>query len=281
MAQRAPRPEDAADCSSIDRGGDQARQLFGKASAADIVNPSVIGRLLQEVSWSSGAGLRRYRAGGCGLENVLTSEVMQALDFLPRELFLGAVLGAAHGAATARGVAIREIENAEVSILDETQLNPRATDRGKQLIVQPDCLIRSAGSYTLVEVKGLRANSFGERQLAKEYVTVLAEARGRSALVLLVLRKPPPISVQKQGRLPLEEAVALKLAEVIAGAPDHSFDHRSMIERIPEVFAWITWAELADVVDRAAADFVTSDPSIAGTVRRLAGSIATSTRVHS
>ncbi|MGI8702227.1 MAG: hypothetical protein ACR2JU_13670 [Nocardioidaceae bacterium] len=241
----------------------------------------MIGRLLQEVSWSSGAGLRRYRDGGCGLENVPTSEVIQALDFLPRELFLGAVLGAAHGATTARGVAIREIEAAEVSILDETQLNPRATDRGKQLIVQPDCLIRSAGSYTLVEVKGLRANSFGERQLAKEYATALAEARGRSALILLVLREPPPISVQKQGRLPLEEAVALKLAEVIAGAPDHSFDHRGMIERIPEVFAWITWAELAHIVDGAAADFVTSDPSIAGMVRRLARSIAVSTQVHS
>ncbi len=138
-------------------------ELYGKAAAAPMVNPSAIGRLLQEVSWEGGANLRRYRDGGCGRENVLTAEVLQALDFLPRDAFLGGILRAAHGADAARGIAVAEIESAAVSILDEVQLNPSATDRGKQLVVQPDALIRSANAYALVELKGLRANMFGQR----------------------------------------------------------------------------------------------------------------------
>ncbi|MBA3250407.1 MAG: hypothetical protein H0T66_08930 [Geodermatophilaceae bacterium] len=111
---------------------------------------------------------------------MLTAEVLQALDFLPRDAFLGGVLRAAHGADAARRRAAEEIESAAVSILDEVRLNPSATARGKQLVVQPDALIRSANAYTLVELKGLRANSFGPRQLAKQYVTAVREAEGRS-----------------------------------------------------------------------------------------------------
>ena len=44
--------------------------------------------LLDELSWEGNAW--KYREGGLGLENVLTAEVFQALDFLPREAFLGA-----------------------------------------------------------------------------------------------------------------------------------------------------------------------------------------------
>ena len=51
---------------------------------------SAIDRLLDELSWEGNA--RKYRGGGRGLENVLTAEVFQALDFLPRDAFLGAVL---------------------------------------------------------------------------------------------------------------------------------------------------------------------------------------------
>jgi hypothetical protein len=42
-------------------------------------NASVLGRLLEEISWE-GASVRRYRDGGRGHENVLTAEVLTALD---------------------------------------------------------------------------------------------------------------------------------------------------------------------------------------------------------
>lgn len=60
-------------------------------------NDSVIGRLLQEISWE-GANVKGYHRGGVGRENVLTAEVLWALDLLPRQLFLARVMKAAHGA---------------------------------------------------------------------------------------------------------------------------------------------------------------------------------------
>jgi hypothetical protein len=75
---------------------------------------SAIGRLLQEVSFEDA---RSYHDGGTGRENVLTVEVFQALDFLPREGFLGSVTGAAHGANRARERLIEDIENTTVEVL--------------------------------------------------------------------------------------------------------------------------------------------------------------------
>ena len=57
------------------------------------VSPSITGRLLEEISWEGNA--RRYRRGGQGRENVLTAEVFQILDFLPRDRFLGEVIRSA------------------------------------------------------------------------------------------------------------------------------------------------------------------------------------------
>lgn len=62
---------------------------------------SVIGRLLEELSWV-GSTIKAYRHGGRGYENVLTAEALQALDFLPRGQFLGEVLQQCTGADAAR-----------------------------------------------------------------------------------------------------------------------------------------------------------------------------------
>jgi len=54
--------------------------------AAHTVKHSFVGRLLEEISYE-GKKVRVYRDGGLGRENVLTTEVFQALDFMPRTLF--------------------------------------------------------------------------------------------------------------------------------------------------------------------------------------------------
>jgi len=59
------------------------------------ISPSPIGRLLEEISWEGNA--RKYRQGGKGFENVLTAEVFQALDFLPRSSFLGRIIATLEG----------------------------------------------------------------------------------------------------------------------------------------------------------------------------------------
>jgi hypothetical protein len=56
-----------------------------------IYNQSPIGRLLVELSWS-GKTIKRIRNGGIGYENVLMTEVLQGLNFLPRNHFLGEIL---------------------------------------------------------------------------------------------------------------------------------------------------------------------------------------------
>ncbi|ANZ41641.1 hypothetical protein BBK82_42530 [Lentzea guizhouensis] len=111
-------------------------------------NESVLGRLLEEISWE-GSSVRRYRDGGRGLENVLSAEVLAALDFLPRT-FLGAVVGNAHGADGVRGVLAREVEEAKLSFLpDEFVLNPDGRSRGEQLIVQFDASVATSWCYAI------------------------------------------------------------------------------------------------------------------------------------
>ncbi|MFQ4149076.1 hypothetical protein AAGW05_10295 [Arthrobacter sp. LAPM80] len=75
----------------------------------ETAQPSIVGRLLEEISWERAAS---YREGGRGRENVLSAEVLLALNFLPREHFLGAVIRAAHGAEAARALLLAEIEDA-------------------------------------------------------------------------------------------------------------------------------------------------------------------------
>lgn len=84
-------------------GEPPAPSVAGRASGPGSVgaNRSALGRLLEELSWV-GSSIRGYRSGGRGYENVLTAEVLGALDFMPRSAFLGAVIAAAHGADVTR-----------------------------------------------------------------------------------------------------------------------------------------------------------------------------------
>lgn len=89
-------------------------------------NTSVIGRLLDEVSWV-GSKVPDYRGGGRGHENVLTAEVLLPLTYLPRAEFLGEVFRCANGADEARRRVAGELEHAEIVFLpDQSQLGPMA-----------------------------------------------------------------------------------------------------------------------------------------------------------
>ena len=74
---------------------------------------SMVGKLLEEVSWEHATS---YRQGGRGRENVLSAEVMMALDFLPRDRFLGAAIRAAKGADHARNVLVNRDRRSRTSI---------------------------------------------------------------------------------------------------------------------------------------------------------------------
>jgi hypothetical protein len=222
-------------------------------------NSSVLARLLEELSWV-GATIRDYRNGGRGYENVLTAETLQALDFLPRRAFLGAVLDIAHGADAARTKLISEIEEARFTLLPGNQpLIPSGDRHQTQLPVQPDGIIESPNTYTILEAKRIRKSSFQPEQLSREYVLALRDAGPRTPILLLILGSAPPVSVTKNGKLSLPEAVSLYL------------DH---------VVCWVTWHEISTVVQAQCDAFRTPDLSLKACINRLASSVTAAIDWH-
>jgi hypothetical protein len=245
------------------------------------VEHSVLGRLLEEISWE-GRSVRGYRNGGRGRENVLTAEVLTALDFLPRTAFLGAILGNAHGADTARATLRDEIEDTDLEFLpEEIVLNPTGPSRGTQLIVQPDALITTPTCYAMIEAKRIQRSAFQPQQLAREYLAVTREAGRRTPVLLLILGSPPPVPVTGAGNLTIHDAITRHLPTVHELADNYPLPLDDLTHRITDVCAWTTWHDLATTVTRRHRELTISDPSIAASITRLTGAIIRSVARHS
>ncbi|MFD2078116.1 hypothetical protein SAMN05421678_108297 [Actinopolymorpha cephalotaxi] len=245
------------------------------------VNRSVLGRLLEELSWA-GASIRAYRDGGRGYENVLTAEALAGLDFLPRQAFLGAVVSAGHGADRARMKFVGEVEEAVVTLLpDEFKLRPAAPTYQTQMVVQPDGIMVSPNCFVLIEAKRIRTSSFQPEQLAREYVTAVREAGDRTPLLLLILGSAPPVTVRGHGRMGIEEAVALHLESVVDRMDGSDLDPAMLVDQISDVFAWTTWHDVGRVVADQERRFAADDPSVVASVRRLAASVTQAIERHS
>ena len=230
---------------------------------------SAIRRLLDEISWEGNAS--KYRDGGLGMENVLTAEVLQALDFLPRDAFLGQALREAHGADRARIEAASDAEDLVFDVLpgdlELTEFSIRA---------QPDALLRSEHSFVFVEAKRLRTSAFLEEQIARELLLTAHHAAGRQPLLLLVLGAPPPIPVRGHGRLGIADAVRL--------------GHRLISERLGKevpicdpqaTVAYVTWADIAAMAIRVAEAYEIDDDSALRAIRRIATSVGDAVTAHS
>jgi hypothetical protein len=244
-------------------------------------NRSVLGRLLEELSWE-GKTIREYRDGERGFENVLTAEALQGLDFLPRTAFLGQVIDAAHGANETRARLVAEIEEAVVTLLPGGQrLNGPAPPRGTELTVQPDGLIESRGVYAVLEAKRIRRNSFQREQLAREYVLALRDANERAPLLLLILSDEPPVKVAGQSRMSITDAIGLALDSVLERSDGHGLARQEAIERIPQIVAWLTWSEISEIVRRQQAVAVSrAEASVGASIQRLADSVTHAIERH-
>lgn len=230
--------------------------------------PSAIGRLLAEISWEGNA--RHYHDGGIGRENVLTTEVFSALDLLPRTRFLGQILTAARGADTARTRLIAGIETATVTILPGDIRPVLPSGKAAAWTVQPDATISTATDICLVEAKRLRPSTFQPQQLARLATTVRHLSASRAAFCLLVLAEDPPLPVRGHGRLALPDAI--RLGDHKSGAPDP--------DRADELFAVITWDEIATLVASQSEHFTNADPAVESCITRLAGQITDSVDCH-
>lgn len=231
-------------------------------------NNSVLGRLLEELSWV-GPQIRRYRQGGRGYENVLTAEALQALDFLPRRAFLGQVIRDSRGADETRLLLADEIESATTTLLpDELSLGRPEDSVG----VQPDALIEGPGVFVLLEAKRIRSSSFQPEQLARELLCTLEEAGDRRPLLWLLLGEEPPVRVEGHGRLSIVDAIGLALPHVLERCDD-PHDSDQLLSRIDEVVAWTTWHQLQTTVRWALGTYACDDPSTLASVGRLAASV--------
>lgn len=236
---------------------------------------SAVGRLLDELSWEGNA--RKYRGGGRGLENVLTTEVFQALDLLPRDWFLGRVLRAAHevvpadGGASAVVNAAAHAEGCSVEVLLGDLALP---DLG--IKAQPDVVIESESSYVFVEAKRVRQGAFQAEQVARELLLAATHGHGRRPVLLLVVGEPPPIAVKGHGRLPVDDAVELGLCGIETRL---AYPVRERV--MGAAIAYVTWAEIAAQVEGALGDYRNADLSTARTVERLANALIESVVWHS
>jgi hypothetical protein len=235
-------------------------------------NDSPVGRLLDEISWEGTA--RPYRGGGRGKENVLTVETFTPLDYLPRTRFLGQMIRCAHGADEARARVAEEIEQAEISLLPGDVLLGQTG-----VHVQPDATIITPNAYVLVEAKRIRPSSFEENQLARELVAAIQEARDRTPLLMLVLGDSPPVKVRGVSeRVEIATAISARLSSV-AARTDLSLTDDELVERIPEVTAWITWSEIREVVVHGGRQLHV-ESELAGTLRRLCEATITAIDWH-
>lgn len=229
---------------------------------------SAIRRLLQEISWEGNAS--KYHDGGLGKENVLTAEVLQALDYLPRETFLAGVLRAAHGADVAREDAAADAEDLAFDILPGDLALEAPPIR-----CQPDALLESSKTFVFVEAKRIRTSAFQPEQLARELLITEHHAAQKRALLLLILGSPPPVHVRGQGRLDLGEAVDLgaRLISERTGV-------LTSIDNAEAKVAFVTWAEIAEVISNLAANYGGEDLSATRGIRRIAKSAVDAVAAH-
>lgn len=227
---------------------------------------SIVGKLLEEISWEKATD---YRTGGQGRENVLTAEVLVGLDFLPRTEFLGRVLRSAHGASEARAKIAAEAEELQMHFLPGDLRLGSGNYKG-QLFVQPDAVFDTPSTYTLVEAKRIRYGSFQPEQLAREYVALMSNT-GASKPVFLLLGVTPPLRVRGSGLLEIHDAVSRFLGPVLERTGDDALPSESeLLERIPEIFCWISWEELNECIAQALEQHSALHPSSEASVRRIA-----------
>lgn len=237
------------------------RAVGEDAVVGDLENDRPIGRLLEELSWEGNAV--KYRKGGRGLENVLVTEVFQALELLPRTAFLARVLRTARGDSAAIEAAAAGVEEASVVVLPE---GVELAEGGPE--VQPDVLLQMPTATVVIEAKKIRpGGSFQPEQLAREYLVLQRNFGSGTRLLLLLLPGPPPIAVRGRGRISVREAVLEQLGVVHARA-DASPPLSSLVTDVDKVLAWTTWADVDRALLEGLSEFAGLSQSVASSITR-------------
>ncbi len=214
---------------------------------------------------------------------MLTTEVLEALNFLPRTEFLGRIVRSAVGGnpATLKLLA-EQVEDLNFNLLPGNIHLADIRQNGKgPLKLQPDGILESPLVYCMLEAKRIKKpGAFPEKQLAREFLAVMHEARDRRALLLLVLPEAPPVLVSGHGRLTLNEAVDRWLPRVLERAEVEFPSLEELRSSIDSILAYTTWQRIYEEVDGALRSFSSTDPSIRGSITRLANAVLDAIRWH-
>ena len=234
---------------------------------------TAIGRLMEVISWH-GKSIRHFRGHGTGIEDVLTTEVIQALDFLPRNHFLAPVIEACEGSALdARDRLADEAEALRVEAhADRYYLKPSLENHQSAIGVDPDVVFETPDVLAFIEAKRIAASAaFQHEQLARQYFVLTRAAGDRQSCLILLLGSEPPVKVKQiLGKVYPADVIRDTLPAVYERADPHPMSLDSLLEHVEDHLLWITWQRLEGVVASAAKTFSSGNRSIDAAVARTA-----------
>ena len=85
-----------------------------------------------------------------------------------------------------------QIEDCELSVLP-----PQLTMHPVRPAGQPEALLGTAGGLCARGSQGIRRACFQREQLARDYLTIIREARTRDPVLLVILGSPPPVTAER------------------------------------------------------------------------------------
>ncbi|QOR36153.1 hypothetical protein IMX26_04895 [Clostridium sp. 'deep sea'] len=242
-------------------------------------NGSAIGRLVDELSWANN-GMRDFGGGGFGYDNVLTTEVLQALDYLPRENYLGKIFCSAHGNELTKKSLCKDAEQLNLTILPGNYYlkpNPKTHEEG--FAVQPDAILESNKHFIIVEAKRPKRGSFHIKQLARDFVLLTKNSSIKKPALFLILGEKPPIILNRAGKFPIEEAIQIYLKDAIKEAGEYPYYYEEALRKIEPIVLWTTWAEINTIAQEQLAHEL-QQSSMYNCIERLVNSISYSINTY-
>jgi hypothetical protein len=245
--------------------------------------PSFIQQLLRELSYD-GAAISRYRQGGLGMENVLTAEVLQGLNFLPRDYFFKTFVESLKGEiGPTRAKLLKEAEKTSFRFLPGAFPFEPSAKFDHTMTVNPDGIIETPSVYAFVEAKRIKSSSFQAHQLGREYVVTVREAGDRMPLLLLILGKEPPVKIARGGRQEVAEAINGSLEAVLKIIKPPPRPLPELVKLIKPSVAWITWQAISDLLKEQAVSFRAkrgASVSACNAVDRIVLSVTDAIKIH-
>lgn len=245
---------------------------------------SLISHLLWGISWEGRNVNEKYRNGGRGVEEVLTTEVLLGLEFLPRRPFCERLIKhLSSGRTFGPFLDDQEIESLRFlsAPTGRHALKPDAANHQAAIDVQFDAMAETDHSRIFIEAKRIRSSSFQEEQLARTFIIALRESGNLNSRMLVLLGHPPPITIRNVGKCDIKDGILARLDAVYDKTDYIDFTLSEAKERIDECVAWITWQEITEVIEAAMNEYDNSDASTYAAIGRIAEFINGSIKWHS